>query len=137
ILSEPAVNWQSATSITFENAGGLTVTCASAATAPTRGVMFGTSAFGADGQLRPRSVTQHQLSVTLKSDPQPGRATLPELRGTLAATMQLGTQLTVTVDDVNKPNAKADDAHGTHVRVGNCQVNGDGSVTVQTDVERP
>ena len=51
--------------------------------------------------------------------------------------MPLGTQLTVTVDDVNKPNAKADDAHGTHVRVGNCQVNGDGSVTVQTDVERP
>jgi hypothetical protein len=138
VFSEPRVTWQAAPAITFDKADGLTVTCASITSVSNyRGVMFGASPIGGDGRSPPRGVTQYQLSVTVKSDAQPGRTTVSELRGSLATTVQLGTQLTATVDDVDKPNAKGSDPHGTKVTIGNCQVNADGSATIQTDVERP
>src|SRR5262249_12146910 len=79
----------------------------------------------------------YQLPVTLKADVQPGHTAVPELRGTLATTVQLGTQLAVTVDDIEKPSAKGVDPHGTKVTIGNCQFNADGSATIPVDVERP
>lgn len=137
LFSEPRVNWQAAPAIAFEKAAGLTVTCASAASVSSyRGAFFGATSLGSDGRLPPRGVTQYQIPITLKSDAQPGRTAVPELRGTLATTVQLGTQLAVTVDDVEKPNAKTSDPHGTKVTIGNCQVNADGSATIQADVER-
>lgn len=138
VFSEPRVNWQATPAITFEKATGLTVTCASINSVSSyRGTMFGASPIGSDGRLPPRGVTQYQIPATLRADAQPGRVTVPELRGTLATSVQLGTQLTITVDDIDKPNAKAADPHGTKITIGNCQVNADGSVTIQTDVERP
>jgi hypothetical protein len=138
LFSEPRVNWQAAPAITFEKPAGLTATCATIASPISyRGAMFGVSPVGADGRLPPRGVTQYQIPVTVKADAQPGRAVVPELRGTLGTTVQLGTQLAVTVDDVEKPSAKAADPHGTKVTIGNCQVNADGSATIQADVERP
>src|SRR5262249_2135266 len=135
VFSEPRVNWQAAPAITFDKAAGVTVTCASiAASTSYRGVMFGPSPVSMDGRLPPRGARQYQLPVTVKADAQPGRTAVPELRGTLATTVQLGTQLTVTVDEVEKPNAKASDPHGTKVTIGNCQVNADGSATIQADV---
>jgi len=138
VFSEPRVNWQAAPAITFEKPAGLTVTCASITTSTSyRGVMFGVSAVGSDGRQPPRGVTQYQLPVTLKADAQARRTAIPELHGSLATTVQLGTHLAVTVDEIEKPNAKGSDAHGTKVSVGNCQVNADGSATIQADVERP
>ncbi|HTK75005.1 MAG TPA: hypothetical protein VL371_07070 [Gemmataceae bacterium] len=138
VSSEPRVHWQAAPAITFEKTAGLTVTCASISqTSGYRGVMFGPSPVGADGRPPPRGITQYHLPVTLKAEPQAARTVIPELHGTLATTVQLGTQLAVTVDDVEKANAKGSDAHGAKVSIGNCQVNADGSAAIQADVERP